>query len=147
MNNFKAMLLRGLLRTTVLLLTLTVFAVLSINGILRLFESLHLWLTELYGPVTAELVTGVLCVLPLILVLLFVWRLIRRLGKTASTAPRDSLRELVRANPWEAVGTAFLLGLSGNTDITTRSLVLYEALVQLGQRNLPDNDTPAKQDS
>ncbi len=112
MESFKPFLIRvvwyAVLLATALTLTFSMLIIGLIYLAQALADTLQFWLT----PVATHLVTGLVCVVPAILLILVLHRVSRPQKTSQEAQASNYLRILVRDNPWESVGVAFLLGFS-----------------------------------
>ncbi len=131
--------LQGVLRKAVaaiigFMLALVLLVALLITGFYLLVNAATLALSPLLGEAGALAVTGLAC---LLLLALFFYRMTRpvtskkpaREGKEQSASPIDTIRDLVRNNPLEAVAAAFTLGVVEQSDPRLKSLLLQGGMV------------------
>ena len=126
------LLLSGALGVAVILLACG----LTVLGAIWLVQGLTLWLTVHVGAAAAHAIAGGLCILPLVLVALRLWRLANMPAQPLRHAG-DTLRDMVRDNPWEAMGVAFLMGVTQHGTHQERLEVLRQHLHNLRTRK-PD---------
>ena len=136
------LLLGGALGLSVILLACG----LTLLGAIWLVQGLTLWLSMHVGDAAAHAISGALCILPLALVVLRLWRLSRMPAQPLRHAG-DTLRDMVRENPWEAMGVAFLMGVTQHGQHQDRLVVLREHLHAM-RRDKVDaaNDAPDTND-
>jgi hypothetical protein len=123
------------------LVALALLLALSIGGIYLLGKAATLAMTPYLGEAGAMAVTGLLCLLLLVMVL---HRLARsgssRSSHRASDAgpPRSvvrALREVIRENPLESAFTAFAIGVVEHSDPGLKSFILESGVAFVKQRN------------
>lgn len=151
--------LQGVLRKAVaaiigFMLALVLLVALLITGFYLLVNAATLALSPLLGEAGALAVTGLSC---LLLLALFFYRMTRpvaskksaREGKEQSASPIDTIRNLVRNNPLEAVAAAFTLGVVEQSDPRLKSLLLQGGMVLMKEaeaeqaRGTENADAPA----
>lgn len=132
----KPYLARLLLGTGLGLAAILLACGLTLLGAIWLIQGLTLWLSTLVGEAGAHAITGLLCMLPLVLVGWRLWRMSQLPARPLHKAG-DTLRDMVRENPWEAIGVAFLMGVTQHGAHTERLAVLRDHLRELRQRPSP----------
>ncbi len=132
--------LQGVLRKAVaailgFMLALVLLVALLITGFYLLVNAATLALSPLLGEAGALAVTGLSC---LLLLALFFYRMTRPVsskksaseGKGQSAAsPIETIRDLIRNNPLEAMAAAFALGVVEQSDPRLRALLLQGGMV------------------
>ena len=132
--------LQGVLRKAVaaiigFMLAFVLLVALLITGFYMLVNAATLALAPVMGEAGAMAVTGLSC---LLLLVLFFYRMTRSAtSKTpasekegpSSASPIDAIRDLVRNNPLEAVFAAFTLGVVEQGDPRLKSLLLQGGMV------------------
>ena len=151
--------LQGVLRKAVaaiigFMLALVLLVALLITGFYLLVNAATLALSPTLGEAGALAVTGLSC---LLLLALFFYRMTRPVaskksahgGKEQSASPIDTIRDLVRNNPLEAVAAAFTLGVVEQSDPRLKSLLLQGGMVLMKEaeaeqaRGQETSDAPA----
>lgn len=152
--------LQGVLRKAVaailgFMLGLVLLVALLITGFYLLVNAATLALSPILGEAGALAVTGLSC---LLLLALFFYRMTRPVASKKSgsgnkgdspASPVDTIRELVRNNPLEAVAAAFTLGVVEQSDPRLKSLLLQGGMALMKEaeaeqaRGEESADTPA----
>lgn len=128
---------------------------LLIGGFVMLLKAASLGLTPLVGEAGAYGITGFACVL---LLGLFFYRMMKSPAKKSgdgesgsedgtSFSPVDAFRKLVTNNPWEAVLTAFALGVTEQSDPRMRQFLIQSGLAFLKAANAVDSGEPENDDA
>jgi len=140
MESLQGLLARLLMRIALVVTVLTACCALTTIGMVWLAAAVNSALTPITGSGLAGVITGALCILPLVLLLTLLWYRSRHV-LPAQAAGSVGLRAIVRENPWEAVATAFLLGVTqprnGLQDIASARDALRMVQEALGERNGP----------
>ena len=131
MSRLAARLLLGL---TLLLL----LGALAVTATFLLANALTSWLTPLVGQAGAYGIAGLVALAPLALLVLAATRSLAHGARHRALG--HSLRQSVRENPWESVGTAFFLGLTRHGQRMDRVQLLL-ALLRPGGRP-PNEQSP-----
>lgn len=132
--------IQGVLRKAVaaiigFMLALVLLVALLITGFYLLVNAATLALSPALGDAGAMAVTGLSC---LLLLVLFFYRMTRPVTSKRSASdskrqfpasPIDAIRDLVRSNPLEAVFAAFTLGVVEQGDPRLKSLLLQGGMV------------------
>lgn len=135
--------LQGVLRKAVaailgFMLALVLLVALLITGFYLLVNAATLALSPWMGEAGALAVTGLSC---LLLLALFFYRMTRPVTSKKATSegkkskeqspasPIDTIRDLVRNNPLEAVAAAFTLGVVEQSDPRLKSLLIKGGMV------------------
>ncbi|MCL7942990.1 hypothetical protein [Marinobacter sp. ATCH36] len=152
--------LQGVLRKAVaaiigFMLAFVLLVALLITGFYLLVNAATLALSPSLGEAGALAVTGLSC---LLLLVLFFYRMTRPVASKksgsdskgqSSGSPIDAIRDLVRNNPLEAVAAAFTLGVVEQSDPRLKSLLLQGGMVLMKEaeaeqaRGEEKTDTPA----
>lgn len=133
-------------------LALVLLAALLLTGMKLLVSAATMALTPHVGPAGALAITGLLCVL---LVILFVYRLAgpsktapeakdssrKKIDSSAPRSPVQILRSAIKDNPLEAAALAFAAGLAGHDDSRLRQLLLQGGMVMMEKPGT--SETPA----
>jgi len=136
--------LQGALRKAIaaflgFMLAFVLLVALLITGFYLLVNAATLALAPLLGDAGAMAVTGLSCIL---LLLLFFYRMTRPAPSKKSTgsdksrsgsSPIDAMRDLIRKNPLEAAFTAFAFGVVEQGDPRLKSLLLQGGMVLMKQ--------------
>lgn len=139
MDALKPVLLRWVTRVLLATVILGVVLTLTLSGVLRLLDAFQTSLTSHLGESGALVATALLCLTPLLVTFGILWRWQRRFRATLPDSSNSALRELVRNNPWEAVGTAFVFGFSYKSDPQLSALLLRESLQKLNRSATADD--------
>ena len=140
MSPLKATALRAALLFSVALIVLAIVCTITIMGIMSLLNALTTALSAYIGVTGAALFTGILCLLPLFVLLFFLLRLYRNASQSfnnstgeggQSNGANNAAINIIKGNPWEAASLAFLFGFTYKSDPQLRAVVMQEGLDRL----------------
>lgn len=124
------------LRIALFLLALLLSGAVLVMGVSYLAQALYQTLLPSTNAAVASAATAVLCLAPAFGLILLLAR--RSHGDNSDNKPSDGIRELVRENPWEALGAVFILGVSQSS----RSALDPETLRQMVALLQKERDEP-----
>lgn len=125
------------LRVALFLLALLFCGAILVMGISYLAQALYQSLSMWSNPAIASAATALLCLAPALALVALLARRSQANGGRSS----ESVRELVRENPWETLGAVFILGVSQNSRSALDPETLKQLVTLLQQA---DDDAPPK---
>lgn len=158
-EDLQLMLQKALVATLAGLLALMLVSALLIGGFVMLLVAMVLGLTPWVGEASAYAITGLTCVLLLLLVFRGLMPKPKRRPRAETTAapdqavtapttppgaPLDSFREIIREHPWDSVAASFALGYAQSRDPRLKEILIESGLAYVRSGAVPGAEPKPK---